>query len=275
LFVLLLPFIAASTTCTTRRHDPEPLQVAAGAVAAADSRIAAAAFGLEASPALDASPTASAEAGPPQMLGVPRAKSPIKPTGHFNVKIWGSAANTHTLLDSEGRGAVPVSEARFLWGSGQLYMFFYAGDLDLQVRTTKHDGPVWKDDSLALTFFAPDGTKRVIQISPKGVVADGACPDDAPDLGDPRCDLKWESGVRVGTDYDGTFNKTDDFDEEWAVEAAVPFASLPLGDAGSVTRIPFRVSRCEVAYDGVKACGSWGGRDRGLLLLDDTSPGIP
>jgi hypothetical protein len=149
-------------------------------------------------------------------------------------------------------------------------MFFYAGDLDLQVHTTKHDGAVWKDDSVALTFFSSDGTKRVIQISPKGVVADGACPDDANDLGDPRCDLKWESGVRVAADYDGTVNKVGDFDEEWVVEAAVPLASLSLGNAGSITRVSVSVSRCEVAYDGARACGSWGGaRDAGLLVFED------
>jgi hypothetical protein len=133
------------------------------------------------------------------------------------------------------------------------------------VRTTKHDGAVWKDDSVALTFSSADGTKRVIQISPKGVIADGACPVDASDLGDARCDLRWESGVRVAADYDGTINKVGDFDEEWAVEAAVPLAPLSLGGEGPGTRIPFRVSRCEIAYDGVRACGSWGG----TLVFDD------
>jgi hypothetical protein len=203
-------------------------------------------------------------------MDVPRAAGPVTPTGRFNVKFWGSAANTHTLLDRDGGGAVPVSEARFLWGDGDLYVFFYAGDLDLEVRTTEHDGPVWKDDSVALAFFSPDGSQRLIQISPKGIVADGTCPDDARDLGDPRCNLAWESGVRVATDVDGTINKLGDFDEEWVVEAALPLAALPGILASPGTRIPFRVSRCEVAYDGERACGSWGGaRGGGVLVLRD------
>jgi hypothetical protein len=202
------------------------------------------------------------------VLRVPRAPAAVHPTGHFDVKVWGSSANTRTLLDSEGHCAVPVSEARFLWGDGQLYMFFYAGDLDLQARATKHDGAVWKDDSVVLAFFASDGRKRVIQISPKGVVADGTCPDDASDLGDPRCDSKWESGVRAAADADGTFNKVHDFDEEWAVEAAIPLASLPLDKEGAETRVPLRVSRCEIAYDGKHACGAWGGARGGLVLED-------
>jgi hypothetical protein len=263
-FVPLLFVLAASAACTARRHDTEPAGAASDMVPRADG-------GVELAREFEASsPDAPAAAGAPQVLSVPRAKAPIRPTGRFNVAIWGSAANTHTLLDREGLGAVPVSEARFLWGDAQLYLFFYAGDLDLQVHTDKHDGPVWKDDSVALTFFPSDGTKRVIQVSPKGVVADGQCPGDASDLGDPRCDLKWESGARVGADYDGTVNKVGDFDEEWAVEVAVPLASLSLGKPGPGTRVPVRVSRCEVAYDGVRACGSWGSaRDGGILAFED------
>jgi hypothetical protein len=269
--LLSLPVLAAVAACTARRHDTDQAGAASGAVRPADGGLEVGPEVEASSPEIDASsPDALAEAGGPLVLGVPRAPAPITPTGHFNVKIWGAAANTHTLLDRQGRGAVPVSEARFLWGDGQLYVFFYAGDLDLQMRATKHDGAVWKDDSVVLTFFAPDGTKRVIQISASGVVADGACPGDANDVGDPRCDRKWESGALAAADHDGTVNKVGDFDEEWAVEVAVPLASLSLRDAGPGTRVPFRVSRCEMAYDGARACGSWGGvRDPGFLVLED------
>jgi hypothetical protein len=204
----------------------------------------------------------------PLVLQVPHASAPIRPAARFRVRVWEEAVNTHTLLDREGRGAVPTSEARFLWGDGQLYVRFYSGDLDLQVRTTKHDGPVWNDDSVLLAFFDADHTKRVIQISPTGVVADGICPGDARDLGDPRCDLAWESGVRTATDYDGTINKVGDFDEEWSVEAAVPLAAIASSSAGPGTRIAFALSHCEMSYSGPRACGSWGGSGgAGALVL--------
>src|SRR5580693_5319009 len=48
-------------------------------------------------------------------LAVTRARSRIHPTGRFDVDAWGGSVNTHTLLDSAGVGAVPVSECRFLW----------------------------------------------------------------------------------------------------------------------------------------------------------------
>jgi hypothetical protein len=267
--VPLLLVLASSMACTSRRHDAPLSGAASDVLPARDASTPE--RELE-----EASLAAQAEAGLAPVLGVPRTKSPIRPTGHFNVKIWGSSANTYTLLDGEGRGAVPVTQARFLWGNGRLYVFVSAADLDLQMHAAKHDGPVWKDDSVALTFFSPDSanssgrTKRIVQISAKGIVADGECPRDAIDLADPRCDLSWESGARAAATYDGTVNKVGDFDEEWTVEAAVPLASLWLGDAGPAARVRMRVSRCEVAYDGVRACGYWGdAREGGLLVLED------
>jgi hypothetical protein len=201
--------------------------------------------------------TASAPARPP-VLRVPFTKAPLVPSGRFDVNVWAPAVNTHTLLDEHGHGAVPVSEARFLWGGGGLYVFFYAADVDLQVKATQHDGPVWKDDGAVLEFPSAGDRKFVIDVSPTGVVADAICPLDAADVGDARCDLHWESGVRVGTDYDGTINTLGDFDEEWAVEMAVPLASIAVRPPFAGAQIPFSLFRCEVAHDGKRACGSWG-----------------
>lgn len=205
-------------------------------------------------------------------LEVPPAAAFIEPTGKFKVETWANAVNTHTLLDPEGRGAVPVSEARFLWGDGQLYVRFYAGDLDMQAHATAHDGPVWDDDSVTLAFFS-DGRMRAIQISPTGIVADGDCPGDAAKLSDARCDLGWESGVRVAVDHDGSVNRAGDFDEEWAVEAAIPLSSVFLGGAESGARIRFALSRCEMATDGRRSCGSWGVVGApGVLVLQPSQP---
>ena len=252
----------ALVACTGGRVGPDTL----ASVSDAASRVDA----TPSPPVVPVAPVASASAAAlPLSLDVPRVSAPFAPTGHFRVQIWANAVNTHTLLDESGHGAVPVNEARFLWGNGQLYVFFYAGDLDLEARTTKHDGPVWTDDSIALVFGDADGAKRIIQISMTGVVADGICPADAAGLSDARCDRSWESHVRVGTDSDGTLNKIGDNDEEWAVEAAVPLASLNIKPAGGV-RIPFSVKRCEIAHDGPRACGAWGDRPwgSGVLVLE-------
>ncbi len=194
---------------------------------------------------------------PPPVLEVPHAQKTVVPTHRFDVDAWRPAVNTHTLLDDAGRGAVPVSEARFLWDERRLLVLFYAGDLDLQIHNSKHDGPSWRDDSFTLSIFVPDAKKALITISATGVVADGMCPDDAADLGDARCDLRWESGVHAGADYDGTINHIGDFDEEWSIQAAIPLKALGVVPRTG-TQIAFTVKRCEIAHDGVRSCGSWG-----------------
>jgi hypothetical protein len=257
-----LAALAAVAACNERRGGETPTATATAAVLSS----------ADAGP--DRPPDATSTDGPIDRdastaaeLRVPLAPARIVPTGHFDVHLWSGAVRTGTLLDKSRLGAVPVSEARLLWGAGALYLFFYAGDLDLQAHAAKHDGPVWNDDSVALTFAQADETKRVIQISVTGVVADGTCPGDAPGLSDPRCDLRWESGVRVGTDSDGTLNRIGDNDEEWAVEAAVPLATIGGRAVAAGARIPFRIDRCEVAYDGRRACGAWGDREGGGVLV--------
>jgi hypothetical protein len=197
---------------------------------------------------------------------------PVVPREHFDVDVWSAAVNTHTLLDENGRGAVPVSEARFLHDSRNLYVAFYAGDLDLQVHATRRDGPTWKDDSLTLAFYEGDGTAVLVTVSATGVVADGLCPADAQDLGDARCHLSWNSHARVAADYDGTLNRLGDFDEEWNVQLAIPLSEISTStDAKSERRIPFSLRRCEMAHDGPRACGFWGtANHRGELVITPT-----
>ncbi len=86
------------------------------------------------------------------VLHVPQARAPFTPQGHFRIGVWEGAPSTGTLRDRAGQGAVPVSEARFLWRDRALYLFFYAGDLDLEAHAARHDGPIWKDDSVELAF---------------------------------------------------------------------------------------------------------------------------
>jgi hypothetical protein len=258
----LAALAAGAASCNGPRSAPEAKTTSGETPADARAAASESVPPAKATPA-QSLPSIDAAAERPRDFEVPRARAPISPTGHFRIELWDGAPSTGTLLDREGRGAVPVSESRFLWGNGALYLFYYAGDLDLEARIDKHDGPIWEDDSVELAFAgaSEDGaapSKRVIRISVKGVVSDGLCPADAADLSDPRCDLRWESGTRAATDFDGTLNSIADRDEEWAVEAAIPLESLGATRTPG-TRIPLRMSRCEIAHDGPRACGAWEG----------------
>ena len=211
---------------------------------------------------------ASERADSAEVIHVPRASRRLEPSAHFDVKLWQNAFQTHTLLDATGEGAVPVSEARFLWREDALYVRFYAGDLDLQVHNRKPDGPTWNDDSFTLVVYLTGGSTRRITVSATGVIADGRCPRDSASLADPRCDLHWQSHARIGFDYDGTLNQLGDHDEEWNIELALPLRSLGVTKPRGA-HISVALRRCEIAYDGARACGEWGSeRAPKALILD-------
>jgi hypothetical protein len=212
-------------------------------------------------------PSVNTRGGAVPSLLVPRAKHAVVPSEEFDVGVWGDAVNTHTLLDAQGRGAVPVSEARFLWGQGNLYLNFYAGDLDLQIHSRKHDGPIWKDDAVVFFFPQGDGSEKLIVASAVGVVADALCSTHVETPDDPHCALGWESHARAAADYDGTINQIGDRDEEWNVELAVPLRSLGIERPEAGMHVPFRLRRCEIAYDGPHQCGQWGTAEQPAELV--------
>jgi hypothetical protein len=211
-------------------------------------------------PAL-AAPAASAIA-----LGVPRVTAPVVIDAELEGKrFWeGDRGSTGNFKDQAGGGMVPYTEAKARWGNGQLYFVLYAGDLDLEGTVREHDGPVERDDAFHLEFGAGDAI-RVVSVSVLGTVADALCRGAGAGR---ACDPAWQSHARVAVDRDGTLNKLGDNDEEWVVEMAVPLSELGVAADASGARLPFSVSRCEVARAGRRACGSWGTAPRGELAFE-------
>ena len=199
-------------------------------------------------------------------LRVPRIAAPIPIDAEIEgKKVWEpDEGTTRNFTDAAGKGMVPYTEAKLRWGSGNLYLLLYAGDLDLEGTVTEHDGPVSKDDSFRIEIGQPDDL-HVIEVSVLGTVADSVCHAHS-------CDSAWHSRATVAVDRDGTLNRVGDNDEEWVVEMSVPLDALGLAAAKAGTRIPFAIRRCEVGHDrppGPQACGSWGaGSTRGELVLE-------
>lgn len=199
------------------------------------------------------------------LLMIPRAKGPIQLDGELDEDDWRSAARTGAFLDAQGGEARPFSDARFLWGDGALYVVLYAADDDIRASVKEHDGPVWTDDSFALTLRpeAPGSPSFQIDVSAAGVTTDVR--RGARGLRD----ASWESGMKVGVDRDGTANDASDEDEEWVIEARIPLASLGLASAPG-TRLRIESSRCDTPRaGGPRRCGrlAAGGREGRVLEL--------
>ncbi len=189
-----------------------------------------------------------------EVVKVPSAKGPFKLEGELDEPEWALSGRTGPFTRGGASGAAdevrPFSDARFLWGDGQLYLGLYAADDDLRSAVTKHDGPVWLDDtfSIAITEDRPGAPTFLVDVSVGGVVTDakvmaGAAPD-----------ATWESGLKLGVDRDGTLNDAHDEDEEWVVEAALPLASMGIAPKAG-TRFRLEIRRCDTPRGSKRSCG--------------------
>ncbi len=196
------------------------------------------------------------------MLRVPRTPSAITIDGETDEAAWVSGpARTGAFLAPSGAPAQPYSEARLLWGNGELYLTLYAADDDIESRATRNDGPLWMDDSFRVTL-SRDGVDYVIEVAPSGIVADAIRRDGG------ALDYKWQSGARIARDMDGTLNDPKDNDEEWVIEMAIPLAALGMkGESGET--VTFSLSRCDTPKLSRRVCSSWGdGTTCGRLVLE-------
>ncbi|MDB4988395.1 MAG: hypothetical protein JWN04_3573 [Myxococcaceae bacterium] len=217
-------------------------------------------------------PPPHAANGAPHALHAARVPQPISIDAKMEHKrVWDSdSGGTGVFRDPRGDGMVPYSEARVRWDQDHLYLWLYAGDLDLQARTRKRDGDLRGDDAFHVEIAGPD-SRYVIEVSLLGTVYDAACPRAlAPSDPLPRraCQANWQSKAQVAVDRDGSLNRIHDNDEEWLVELSLPLASVGLANAAGGSRIPFSVRRCEVGFDGRHACGGWGLDGGSELVLD-------
>ncbi len=241
--------------------------VAVAAVAALGARqllARRAAGGGAARPSLS-SPAVAAGVRGGGVLHVPHLAGAITLDGDTDDPGWtmppGPARTGPFVLDN-GAPARPYSDTRLLWGDGHLYLSLYAADEDIRSRADTPDAPLWLDDSFRVELTRGDVT-YAIEVSPRGVITDSVRRAKGG-----TWDYSWSSGAHVSPELDGTLNKSDDVDEEWVIEMAIPFESLGLeGQSGET--LGFSVRRCDTPKGSARVCAGWGLDDTpGTLVLD-------
>jgi hypothetical protein len=149
---------------------------------------------------------------------VPVALAPITVDGALHEGDWNTLAR-FAAFTADGGEARPYSHIRLLRDAQTLYVGLYAADQD--IRST---------DAFQLAI----GT-LTLSIDPRGLIT--------PPI----------AGARAAVDVDETLDDPRDEDEEWVIEAAIPFIAVPPGAATIHAR------RCDTPKDGRERCGSWDG----------------
>ncbi len=184
----------------------------------------------------------------------------VRIDGETDELDWQRAGRTGALACHAG-SVCPHAELRVMWGGGMVYLALYAADVDIVSPAIAADSPVWLGDHFHLVF-GDRGQERILDLSPRGVVTDAAG-----GAGRAR-DFGWQSGAKVGTDVDGTIDRSDDEDEEWSLEVAIPLDRLGLqGRTGE--RLPVSIRHCDVSRGAAQRCSSWGDTTgAGTLVLE-------
>jgi hypothetical protein len=179
--------------------------------------------------------------------------------GELDDDAWSGALRSGPFRRDDGSSARPHSEARLVWGEGQLFVGLYAADDDVRAPVLERDGPVWLHDSFQLRLRTGNETFQ-IDVSARGTLTDARGVDGGP------LDFAWSSDARVAADVDGTIDDGSDRDEEWVIEIAIPLSSFHLrGRTGE--HLEFSVRRCSDFREGGRGCGAWG-RESSPIVLD-------
>jgi hypothetical protein len=203
------------------------------------------------------------------VLRVPHTPGAITLDGDTDDPGWTrppGPARTGAFVLANGEQARPYSNTRIVWGDGYLYLSLYAADEDIETHTDEPDGPVGLEDAFRIVFAQP-GVEYAIEVSPKAVIADSIRRGGG-DWGE--WDPSWSSGAHASKEIDGTVNKANNTDEEWAIELAVPFESLGMkGERGET--LGLSLSRCDTPKKMPRICAGWGagpdGHPRGRIVL--------
>lgn len=174
---------------------------------------------------------------PPAVYMVPKRHGDLALDGRLDEATWRRAKPLALRFERLNELQGEPATVRLLWDDKFLYAAFDVPDTDITSPFVERDEPVWQNDCVEL-FVVPDrqnGTYWEIEISPTGAIYDALCTKY---LDRWSSDMKIEkslAGLQIGQALHGTPNQSDDRDEGYTVEVAIPFEQLP-----GFTRAPRR-----------------------------------
>lgn len=161
---------------------------------------------------------------------VPFTTTPPEIDGALDDEAWENALTFTDIypFNSTEKGG-PSTKFMVMWDKQYLYFGFDCEDKDVVAKARKRDAHVYFDDCVEM-FLLPEMRYRVyweLVIAPNGSIFDAVNtkkPNKWGPTGDPTKDMR---GLKTQQKIQGTINDSDDEDEGYTVEVAVPFSDLP------------------------------------------------
>ncbi len=144
--------------------------------------------------------------------------------GKLSEKAWQRAPSLELLFPWDSQtGAKQRTTVKLLRDQTYLYVGYECSDTDLTAQLLNHDDPVYKDDCVEIFIKPSEKTDSYIglEMNARGVLYDYFYP--FPGKNEREFNL---DGVLLKTNLRGTLNQSDDKDQGWSLELAIPWQSL-------------------------------------------------
>jgi len=155
---------------------------------------------------------------------------PIKIDGLFDEPAWQRAKALQFLMPVALKRPSSKTEAKLLWDNNYLYVGFKAYDKDIWSYFKKRDSRTCDEDVLEV-FIKPDSAKDPyynFEINALNTVYDAFNVKRGAGGEDHHRWSRWDcQGLKSAIMIKGTLNNSEDVDEYWQLEVAIPFAELP------------------------------------------------
>ncbi|MDB5121249.1 MAG: hypothetical protein JWN56_2467 [Sphingobacteriales bacterium] len=165
-------------------------------------------------------------------------KSPLI-DGNLNDEEWTKAKWTDSFVDIEGDlKPKPAYKTRvkMLWTDTRLIIAAELQDPHVWAKVQKHDEVIFYDNDFEV-FLDPDNNTHQyfeIEVNALNQVFDLFL--SKPYRNNSCALISWDaSGMQKAVKVNGTLNKSDDVDQGWTVEMAIPFKALTIGNE---TKVP-------------------------------------
>ncbi len=164
-------------------------------------------------------------------VDVPMARSAPKIDGKLTDPAWAKAATFQGEypFNQTKKSETSSTTWKILWDETYLYIAYDCTDTDIRAPKMPRDDHVYFHDCVE-AFLLPEPRTMVyweLVVSPSGSIFDGLHLKQREKWGCIHGTEEDLQGLQVGTDIRGTVGNSEDTDEGYTVELAIPFGQLP------------------------------------------------
>lgn len=155
---------------------------------------------------------------------------PIKIDGLLEEPVWDKAQVLEFMIPTTHGEPIGKTQGKLLWDKNYLYVGFKAYDKDIWSYFTQRDSHTCQEDVLEV-FVKPYADAEPyynFEINAINTVYDACNLKRGAGGSDHHRWSRWDcQGLKSAVFIKGTLNNSEDVDEYWQLEVAIPFADLP------------------------------------------------